>query len=212
MASRVVRVFVSSTFRDFVEERDLLIRRVFPELRRRCRDRFVDVIGVDLRWGVTENDSQNGLTIPICLREIDRARPYFLGLLGDRYGWVPGRDDFPETAFEEHPWLADHAGRKSVTELEILHGVLNESGPPRRSAFFRRAPTAIAAEDPTVTDQGGNDDDMVAALHDRLRSGGFPITDYDRPETLAALVAERLWTWIEADYPASSTPDGVARE
>jgi hypothetical protein len=34
--SRVVRVFVSSTFRDFGEERDLLMKCVFPELRRRA--------------------------------------------------------------------------------------------------------------------------------------------------------------------------------
>ena len=34
--SRVVRVFISSTFRDFGEERDLLMKRVFPELRRRA--------------------------------------------------------------------------------------------------------------------------------------------------------------------------------
>ena len=32
--SRTVRVFLSSTFRDFAEERDLLVRKGFPELRR----------------------------------------------------------------------------------------------------------------------------------------------------------------------------------
>ena len=34
------------------------MKRVFPELRRRARDRFVEVIGVDLRWGITEAQSQ----------------------------------------------------------------------------------------------------------------------------------------------------------
>ena len=90
--SRVVRVFISSTFRDFGVERDLLIKRVFPELRRRARDRFVEVIGVDLRWGITEAQSQKGETLPICLREIERSRPYFIGLLGERYGWTPALD------------------------------------------------------------------------------------------------------------------------
>ena len=37
--SRTIRVFLSSTFRDFAEERDLLVRQIFPELRRRCRER-----------------------------------------------------------------------------------------------------------------------------------------------------------------------------
>ena len=91
-SSRVVRVFISSTFRDFGVERDLLTKRVFPELRRRARDRFVEVIGVDLRWGITEAQSQKGETLPICLREIERSRPYFIGLLGERYGWTPALD------------------------------------------------------------------------------------------------------------------------
>jgi hypothetical protein len=33
------------------------------------------VIGVDLRWGITEEESQKGDTLPICLREIERSRP-----------------------------------------------------------------------------------------------------------------------------------------
>jgi len=39
--SRTVRVFLSSTFWDFAEERDLLVKKVFPELRRRCRDYLI---------------------------------------------------------------------------------------------------------------------------------------------------------------------------
>ena len=37
--THTVRVFLSSTFRDFAGERDLLVRKVFPELRRKCRER-----------------------------------------------------------------------------------------------------------------------------------------------------------------------------
>lgn len=50
--SREIRVFLSSTFRDFIEERDLLVKQVFPELRRKARDRGVEVVDVDLRWGL----------------------------------------------------------------------------------------------------------------------------------------------------------------
>lgn len=38
---RVIRVFISSTFRDMMRERDLLVKEVFPELRRKCAKRFV---------------------------------------------------------------------------------------------------------------------------------------------------------------------------
>ena len=37
-------------------ERDHLVRFVFPELKERCRKRHIQLIDVDLRWGVTEAD------------------------------------------------------------------------------------------------------------------------------------------------------------
>ena len=44
---------------------------------------------VDLRWGITDEQKSEGKVLPICLDEIQRCRPYFIGLLGERYGWVP---------------------------------------------------------------------------------------------------------------------------
>jgi nephrocystin-3 len=82
---RVARIFLSSTFRDFGEERDLLVRRVFPRLRAAFRDRFVEIVDVDLRWGITAEQAERGEVLPICLEEIDRSRPFFVGMLGDRY-------------------------------------------------------------------------------------------------------------------------------
>jgi len=49
---RVVRVFISSTFRDMFEEREILVKRIFPQLRKLCEERFVIWDEVDLRWGV----------------------------------------------------------------------------------------------------------------------------------------------------------------
>jgi hypothetical protein len=51
--SRSVRIFLSSTFRDFGEERDLLVRKVFAALRVRLKYSFVELVDVDLRWGIT---------------------------------------------------------------------------------------------------------------------------------------------------------------
>ena len=86
--SRSIRVFVSSTFRDMHAEREELVKRVFPQLRKLSEERGVGWTEVDLRWGVTEEQAQRGDVLPICLAEIDRCRPYFIGLLGERYGWV----------------------------------------------------------------------------------------------------------------------------
>ena len=71
--------------------------------------------------------------LPICLAEIDRSRPYFIGLLGQRYGWVP--EELPDGLAEQLPWLAGLAGT-SVTEMEILHGVLNDPDRRRRGVLL----------------------------------------------------------------------------
>ncbi|MEY2802296.1 MAG: hypothetical protein RL513_1881, partial [Pseudomonadota bacterium] len=57
-SGRSIRIFLSSTFRDFGEERDLLVRRVFPALRAKLRDRFVELVDVDLRWGITVQQAE----------------------------------------------------------------------------------------------------------------------------------------------------------
>ena len=56
---RTARVFISSTFRDMHGERDLLTRYVFPELRALGKKHFINVYEVDLRWGVTEEETKN---------------------------------------------------------------------------------------------------------------------------------------------------------
>lgn len=139
MNTRTVRIFISSTFRDMHAERDLLVREVFPELRRRCRPLNIDVVDVDLRWGVSEAEAEGNHALEVCLEEIRNSHPFFVGLLGQRYGWVPPG--------EEH----------SITALEIINGVLaprdgagNLLGSEEqeriraRSFFYFRDPESIA--------------------------------------------------------------------
>jgi hypothetical protein len=44
-----IRVFISSTFRDMQEEREELVKQIFPQLRRLCESRGVTWAEVDLR-------------------------------------------------------------------------------------------------------------------------------------------------------------------
>ena len=91
LENRQIRVFISSTFRDMKAERDHLVKFIFPQFRKLCESRGVIWGEVDLRWGVTDEQAAEGKVLPICLEEIKRCRPYFIGLLGERYGWVPKR-------------------------------------------------------------------------------------------------------------------------
>jgi hypothetical protein len=137
---RVIRVFVSSTFRDMHAEREELIKRAFPQLRKLCEERGVTWGEVDLRWGITDEQAAEGQVLPICLEEIRRCRPYFIGLLGERYGWVP--DETPTELIEQQPWLAEHVGH-SIIELEILHGVLNDPEMAEHAYFYLRDPAYV---------------------------------------------------------------------
>jgi nephrocystin-3 len=211
--SRTVRIFISSTFRDFTQERDLLVRKVFPELRRRCRERQVELIDVDLRWGITEEEAQQGRVLPICLAEIDRARPFFMGLIGDRYGWVPAAEQFDQSLLIEQPWLDEHRGGKSVTELEILHGVLNNPEMAGRAFFYFRDSAWSQKQGDGYASEGVSEKQKLLHLKDRIRSSGFPVTEnYPDPETLAERVREDLWSLIDAAYPESEMPDARTLE
>ena len=64
---RVIRVFVSSTFADMHAEREELVKRVFPELRKLCEARGVTWGEVDLRWGIPDERKAEGKVLPICL-------------------------------------------------------------------------------------------------------------------------------------------------
>jgi WD40 repeat protein len=101
----IFRLFVSSTFSDFVAEREALQHEVFPALERYCAERGARFQAVDLRWGITENAQRNHDTMRICLEEVRRCQrlspsPNFAVLLGDRYGWEPVPARIPQEHWE----------------------------------------------------------------------------------------------------------------
>jgi len=105
-STRTFRVFVSSTFSDFKEERNALQKYVFPRLRELCIQHGAQFQAVDLRWGVSDEASFDQQTMRICLEEVRRCkattqRPNFIVLLGDRYGWCPLPYEIPVHEFEE---------------------------------------------------------------------------------------------------------------
>jgi len=67
-------------------DRDWLVKRVFPALRERLQKYRVHLVDVDLRWGITEEESEKDQVLDLCLQQIDDCRPFFVGILGERYG------------------------------------------------------------------------------------------------------------------------------
>jgi tetratricopeptide (TPR) repeat protein len=202
---RAIRVFVSSTFRDMQAERDELVKRVFPQLRRMCEQRGVAWSEVDLRWGVTDEQAAEGAVLPICLAEIERTRPYFIGLLGQRYGWVP--DEVPSALVEQLGWLGDEAGKRSVTELEILHGVLNDPEGAGHAYFYLRDPAWVAAlpeaERALYVEPTADGAARLDGLRERVRASGYPVAEYGSPEHLGDALLADFTALIERLYPAA---------
>src|SRR5436190_10352955 len=136
-------VFVSSTFRDMQAERDYLRNFVFPEIEERLHARGRHLEWVDLRIGVAgaslpDEGERELQVLKVCLDEVRRCRPFLIVLLGDRYGWVPPPDRV-HAAAHEVGFSGDVTGR-SVTDLEIDLGVLQNPDQQTRSRFYFREP------------------------------------------------------------------------
>jgi hypothetical protein len=103
--TKIFRVFVSSTFSDFVAERNALHHYVFPRISEHCRKIGARFQAIDLRWGVKEEAALDQQTMNICLEELRRCRqatvrPNFIILIGQRYGWCPLPAQIPSSEFE----------------------------------------------------------------------------------------------------------------
>jgi nephrocystin-3 len=213
---RQIRVFISSTFLDMKAERDHLLRFIFPKLRRLCEERAVTWDVVDLRWGVTDEETAEGQVLPICLEEIRRCRPYFIGLLGERYGWVP--DSIPEELIREEPWLKEQVrNRKSVTELEILHGVLRNKRMAKHAYFYFRDPVYVRTipkqHQADFLSESPENARKLQELKKSICKSGFPVREnYPSPEALGDLVLEDMTAVINRLYPQDVVPTIVERE
>jgi tetratricopeptide (TPR) repeat protein len=152
---------------------------------------------VDLRWGITDEEKAEGQVLPLCLEEIERCHPFFICLLGNRYGSRP--DAIPRDLIERHPWLKNYADR-SVTELEIIHGALLR--PQECAYFYFRDPGNMhAGDDPK--DHKEDDADSIAKLADlkkRIRTS-FQVKSYADDKTLGEHVLADFRALIDRLFP-----------
>ena len=196
--NRQIRIFISSTFRDMMQERDYLITRVFPELRRYCEERDISLFELDLRWGVTQEESENQMAFKICLNEVDNTRPFFIGLLGERYGWVPDEETQekmkPTNVFEEYQWLRDELrNKKSITEVEIREGAFHT--PDKVNAYFYIRSPKMHTPDEFREEKGSHAEKMLLDLKQRIKTD--PRYDENIYENL-----EQLGHQVEEDFKA----------
>jgi len=183
-------IFVSSTFRDMQAERDALRDFTLPKVNEFAAKYGRAVELIDLRWGVdtasvSSEEEQNRKVLRTCLDEIARSRPFFLGLIGDRYGWIPPRKEMA-AALDAVAFSMEDLN-KSVTALEIEYGTLHTENPPVCLFYFRESPdySKFTKETQGVYQDGEEGLSRIAALKESIRKRfGADVKNY------AALVSE----------------------
>lgn len=207
---RQVRLFISSTFRDMNVERDYLVRLIFPRLADYCAKRRLEFVPIDLRWGIPEEDSRNGLVLSACLDEVDNSRPFFIGILGSRYGWQPEESDLNSlnsSLSEIRQWLCEKVAlRRSITEMEIEYAALRNMDSPY-AAFFIRDDTVDVPEE--FCEPAGSDaEKKLKALKKRIcEQDRYPVNVYTTPDKLGDMIYRCVVEMIEKEYPETSNDE-----
>ncbi|MDE6560756.1 MAG: tetratricopeptide repeat protein, partial [Muribaculaceae bacterium] len=191
-SDRQLRVFLSSTFTDMQEERDALVK-LFRELTNEGHRRGVDIKLVDLRWGVTDDQRRTGRVISTCLEEIDNSRPFFIGLLGDRYGWIPTAEELkinPELR-ERYPIVDKYCSdRLSMTEIEMRYGVLDAE--PKDDSIF------------LIKRNARFESDRHRQLLEELTSGKVTYDYYESVEDLTEKIRRSMIDLLDRRFPLLS--------
>lgn len=142
----LIPIFISSSLSDFHSERDCLVKQVFPSVNAKIRSRNVQLVPIDFRWGLSEEE--HGKLIPTTLLALEKCRrgpeqlPWMICMRGNHYGSIVKVQDLPSPADFEHPehfsWLPEMAERNlhgiSIATLTAYHGFLGVSKEVRSNA------------------------------------------------------------------------------
>jgi preprotein translocase subunit SecA/nephrocystin-3 len=221
---REVRIFISSPFTDMQKERDTLVRSAIPKLRRLCMQRDVAFSYVDLRWGVTAQQSESAVSLLLCLREIESCN-LFVGFYGERYGWCvsPERDQTQNellrrsiaSAAKEYPWVSEMANL-SMSEIEMRMVVDRKyQHGDKQSWFYLRDPYFIEEvpekERHLYRSESDRAHTQLESFKRHLTVHARP-TNYSRPDDVSDLVFADIKSYIDREYPAEARLSPLERE
>lgn len=178
------------------DERDYLMKRTFPKLRKLASERDVTLTELDLRWGITDEESRSGKVVEICLQEIENSIPFFIGIIGNRYGWVPGVNDLGGNVTERFSEVEEYIQRGlSVTEMEMQFGVLERK--EDMHAFFYIKKHEEKQDNP----------EMLKRLKQAVLDSRYPVEYYCSPEHLAEQVEKSFTKLLDQLFPEGEISD-----
>ncbi len=129
----IVKIFVSSLFREMAIERDVLHRQVSAMLVNRLDGTGIIPDFIDLRWGLDDSgiasfEEKSAFIIEKCFEAIDDC-DIFLAMIGKEYGSLADR----EVCRAQLPWLSFERDY-SFTDMELEYA--KAKLPPERILFL----------------------------------------------------------------------------
>lgn len=203
--NRQIRIFISSTFSDMTNEREYLMNFIFPELKKMAAERDVTLIGIDLRWGITEEESQTGKVVEICFREIENSIPFFIGIIGHRYGWVPKNTDLSgdvgKRYSEVNKYVEQHL---SITEMEMQFGVLARDE-DMHAYFYIKEQNDYDVQ--TLSDESEESLHKLEELKTAVQDSKYPSSTYRSSKDLGAQVKKAFINLLDELFPQKKLSD-----
>ena len=174
-------LFISSTFKDMDVERDVIKYDVIPALNQMFNKKGVEIHAIDLRYGVntsgmTEAEASDKV-LNMCVQSIDRARPFFVGFIGNRYGWQPSPqrwiDFYARLNSNQQEALKDSINM-SITEMEIVYsGFFSQDASHSRYLFCMRddfqEEAVPASYRPNFTKEEPEKQVKISKLRDKIK-------------------------------------------
>lgn len=131
--------------------------------------------------------------ISTCLQEIDNSRPFFIGLVGDRYGWIPSVSELlvnPELS-ERFPVVDDYFRQGlSITEIEMRYGALEAES--KNNSFF------------LIKENVRHENERHACLVEELTSDHVNHAFYDSIEALVDKTRSAMMDLLDRTFPVVS--------
>lgn len=197
----MIKVFLSSTFREMASEREAIATKVVPEVRKFAKESNEYLEICDLRWGIETKDINK--VIKCCLNKINHHTDSVVAIIGSQAGTTIPLTDELSKLLENFNQLQLSQEYFSITQLELEHGILCSKSPVGRCYYTKEAAT-------------GENKDLLARLQKKL--GDRNCVCFDSIDTLVedlksyikSLIIEkskrnRTNNWIEEELLASDS-------
>lgn len=136
-SSYQLRIFVSSTFTDTHKERNIILDRILPKLKVISAPYEIEIIFVDMRYGVRDENTLDHMTWLACKAELMSCIKSsngicFLSLQGDKYGYQPIPKFIPQNLFDKV-----YNARYRGSSLSLLVPVLKDDDKKLLNEWYR---------------------------------------------------------------------------